>query len=100
MPKKHRTISTFLIVGIPFIFILACTYSNYNVLIEADFITDGTKYEAGDLDDLCVDKQLNFSFMLSESFLINSPEMDLHGVLIRTSFQVFSINSLSSILRC
>ncbi len=100
MPRKHSAISTSLIVGISFILILAYAYSNYNVLIEADFITHGTKFEAGDLDDLWVDKQLNLVFMPSESFLIDSAEMDRDGVLIRTSFQVSSINSLFSILRC
>ncbi len=100
MPRKHRVISTFLIVGIPFIFLLASTYSNYNILIEADFITDGTKFEAGDLDDLCVDKQINLVFMPSESFLIGSPEINLHGFLIRSSFEVVSINSPFSVLRC
>ena len=98
MLKNHRAISTFLIVGISFVFILAPAHSNYSILIEADFITHGTKFEAGDLSDLWFDKQMNLDFMPSESFLIASPEINLHGLLI--TFQVIPINSLFSILRC
>ncbi len=99
MLRKHRAISKFLIVGIPFIFLLASGYSHYNTMIEADFITHGTKFEAGDIDDLWVDKQINLDFLPSGSLIIISPGMSLHGLLI-TPQVVFSIDSLFSILRC
>ena len=100
MLRKHRAISTFLIVSLSFILLLASAYSNYNTLIEADFFTQGAKFEAGDLDDLWADKQINLDFMPSESLITGSPEINLHGPLIRASFQVVSINSLFSVLRC
>jgi hypothetical protein len=100
MPRKHRAISTFLIVGISFIFILAYANFNYNILIEADFITHGKKFEAADLDNLWADKQINLDFMPGESLIISSPVINLPGLLIWTSFQVVSANSLFSVLRC
>ena len=96
--RKHRPISIFLIVTLSFILPLASAYLNYNTLIEADFFTQGAKFEAGDLDDLWADKQIDLDFIPSESLLIASPEISLHG-LLKTS-QVVSINSLFSILRC
>jgi hypothetical protein len=100
VPRKHRAISTFLIVGISLIFSLACAHANYNSLLEADFLTQGVKFEAGDIDDLCVDKQINWDFIPSESPVIGSLEIDLHGLLVVSSFQVVSIDPPFSVLRC
>ena len=99
MLRKHRIISQFLIVAIPFIFLLAYAYSNYNTLIEADFITHGTKFEAGDRGDLWVDRQINLDFIPGESLITASPETSLHGLLI-TPQVVASINSLFFVRRC
>ncbi len=85
-------------MAIPFIFLLAYAYSNYNTLIEADFITHGTKFEAEDTADLWVDRQINLDWMPSESFITGSPETGLHELLITP--QVVPINSLFSVLRC
>ncbi len=98
MLKSHRTVATFLIVGISFVFILAPAHSNYNILMEADFITHGAKFEAGDLDDLWFDKQINWDFIPNESLVAASPETSLHGLLITP--QVVPITSLFSVLRC
>jgi hypothetical protein len=100
MLRKRRAISTFLILSLSFLFLLGSAYSNYNTLIEADFLTQGTKFEAGDLDNLWVDKPINWDFMPSESFVIASPEINLHGLLIAFSYQVISIDSSLSVLRC
>ena len=98
MLRKQRAISKLLIVGIPFIFLLVYAYSNYNTLIEADFITHGTKFEAEDTGDLWVDRQINLDFTPSESLITVSPETSPHGFLITP--QVVPINSLFSVLRC
>jgi hypothetical protein len=100
MLRKRRAISTFLILSLSFLFLLASAYSNYNTLIEADFLTQGTKYEAGDLDNLWVDKPIHWDFMPSESFVIASPEINLQGVLLAFSYQVISIDSSFFVLRC
>jgi len=98
MLRKHRAISKFLIVAIPFIVLLAFAYSNYNTLIEADFITHGTKFEAGDTGNLWVDRQTNLDFISSESLIKASPETSLHGRLITP--QLVPISPLFSVLRC
>jgi len=98
--KKHRAISTFLIVGISLLFSLASTYSYYNSTVEADFLNLGVKFEAGDIDDFLVDKQINLDFIPSESLAISSLEIDLHGFLIIFSFQIVSIDPPFSVLRC
>jgi hypothetical protein len=98
--RKHRAISTFLIVGISLIFSLASAYSYYNTMLEADFLTLGVKFEAGDIDDLLVDKQINLDFIPSGSLAIGSLEIALHEFLIMFSFQVVSIDPPFSVLRC
>lgn len=98
--RKHRAISTFLIVGISLIFSLASAHANYNSLLEADFLTRGVKFEAGDIDDLLVDKQINLDFIPGEFSVIGSLEIDLHGLLVVSSFQVVSIDPPFSVLRC
>jgi hypothetical protein len=45
-----------IILAISFLFPLSCAYAYYNNLVEADFLTRGTKYEAVDIDNLVVDK--------------------------------------------
>ena len=57
---KHKGIFIFLAIAISFILPWSSSYSNYNVLIEADFLFLGQKFESGDLDDLLIDKQKNF----------------------------------------
>ena len=98
--KKHRIISTFLIVGISLIFSLGSAYANYNSLVEADFLTPAVKFEAGDIDGLLVDKQINWDFIPSGSLVIGSLEIDLHGLLIMSSFQIGIIDPAFSVLRC
>jgi hypothetical protein len=98
--RKHQAISTFLIVSLSIIFPMACAYFNYNTLIEADFLTHGAKFEAGDFDDFSIYKQTNLDFVPSESLIIASPEISLHGLLIPSSYQVVSIDSSFSVLRC
>ena len=100
MLRKYRAISTFLIASLCFIFPLASAYSNFNTLIEADFFTRGAKYEAGDFNDLWLDKQTNFGFMPSESPIITPPRISSHRLLITFSYQVVPINSSFSVLRC
>jgi hypothetical protein len=98
--KKHRAISTFLIVGISLIFSLAEAHSDYSAIVEADFLTLELKFEAGDIDDLLVEKQINWDFIPSESLEISTLETDLPGFLIIFSFQIVSIDPPFSVLRC
>jgi len=100
MLRKHRAISTFLIVGISLFFSIASAYANYKNLVEADFLTPAVKFEAEDIDDLLVDKQTNWDFMPSEFLVIESLEIDLPGLFIMSSFQMGFIAPPFSVLRC
>jgi len=100
MLRKNRTTSTFLIIGISIIFSVAPAYSNYNRLLEADFLAREVKFEAGDIDNLLVDRQINLDFIASESYLFGSLEKDLHRLLIMSSWQILSLGLSFSPLRC
>jgi hypothetical protein len=100
VPRKRRAISTFLIVSLSFTLSMASAYSNYNDLVEADFFTREAKFEAEDLNDLWVDKQTDLDFMPGESLIIGSPAISLHRLLIHPPYQVVSIDSFFSVLRC
>jgi len=53
---KRDHLSFLIIVAISFLFPLSCAYAHYNDIMEADFLTRGTKYEAADIENLVVDK--------------------------------------------
>ena len=46
-----------LVVAIAVLYPLLLTYESYDALVEADFLTAGKKYEAGDLGDFLTYKQ-------------------------------------------
>ena len=53
--KRDRP-SFLIILAISFLFPLSSAYAYYDDILEADFLTLGTKYEAADIDNLVVDK--------------------------------------------
>ena len=53
--KRERFFSL-IILAVSFLFPFSCAYTQYNDILEADFLTVGTKYEATDLENLVVDK--------------------------------------------
>jgi len=57
---KRDRLSFAIILGISFLLPLSCAYDYYDDIMEADFLTFGTKYEAADIDNLLVDKH-NFA---------------------------------------
>ena len=98
--KKHRTTATFFILGISIFFSVASLYSNYNCLLEADFLTREAKFEAGDIDNLLAEKQINLDSIASETYIFGSPEIDLHRILMESSWQIVSLALSFSPLRC
>ncbi len=98
--KKQRKSSILLIVGISFLFSFASVYSNYNRLLEADFLVLGVKFESGDIDGLLADKQIHLGFQGGQSCILGPLERDLPGILISSSRKI-SLSGLSfSPLRC
>ncbi len=92
--------SILLIAGIIILFSVASAYSNYNRLLEADFLVLGVKFESGDIDGLLVDKQTNLDFQGGQSCILGPLERDLPGVLIISSRKISSSGLPFSPLRC
>ncbi len=97
--KKGRLL-TLLIFIFSFLLLSSCAYSSYNVIVEADFLANGIKYEAVDIENLFLDKQ-NFTGVIPNPFC-------LFLVLADNFFEPFSgfsilpplIDQTSSLLRC
>jgi hypothetical protein len=100
MRKMRRARAAFLVVGISLIFAIASAYANYNAVVEADFLALGARFEAGDIAEFLIDKQINANFSPSESPVTGLPEIDLHGSLIPSFFQISLISPSVSVLRC
>ena len=100
MRMTRKIIPVLLVMTISFFFLFSSAYSNYNSLIEADFFTCGLKFEAADIDDLLVDKQIHVDFALGLFSTVGSLGADLFEKLTPSSFQVPGIDPTFSILRC
>ncbi len=98
--KKNRTTSILLIAGVTFLFSIASVYSNYNRLLEADFLVLGVKFESGDIDGLLADKQTHFNFIASQSCILGPLERDLPRILILSSCKILPLGLSSAPLRC
>lgn len=89
-----------LIFAVSFLLPLSCAYSCYNVIVEADFLANGVKYEAGDIENLLIDKQ-NLTGLISNPF---SPLLFLKDNSFEPfsefSLSIFIIHQTSSLLRC
>ena len=87
-----------------FIFPLSYAYSCYDVISEADFIFKGQKFEAGDIDDLFLEKQKNLDFGPIASSRILSSELNLFEQFLKqfrnAPSQFPPFDYLLSILRC
>jgi hypothetical protein len=87
-----------LIFAASFLLPLSCAYSCYNLIVEVDFLTNGVKYEAGDIENLSVDKQnltgvvpFPCGLFLEENFF---------ELLLGFSIPTPLMHPTSSVLRC
>lgn len=95
--KKNRLFFFLILVTS---FLLPSSYAGYNDIIEADFLTHGTKYEAQDMEDLVCDKQ-NVVAVISHALSTFIFIQDLFfGPLSGFSFPTPLTHSISSVLRC
>jgi len=87
-----------------FIFPLSYAYSCYDVILEADFNFKGQKFEAGDIDDLLLEKQKNLDFDPLASSIILSSEINPFKQFLKqfrkASSQFPPFDDLLAILRC
>ena len=97
---RQKIFPVLLVAAVSFFFLFSSAYSNYNSLIEADFLTLGLKFEAADIDDLLVDKQIHVDFALGLFSTVGPMGADLLQKLAPSSFQVPGMDPPLSILRC
>jgi hypothetical protein len=64
---KKGSLFSLLIFGASFLLPLSLAYSCYDAIAEADFLTNGIKYEAVDKEHLLLDKQ-NFMGLIPTPF--------------------------------
>jgi hypothetical protein len=73
------------------IFLFSPAYIDYQELIEAGFLSSGTRYEDRDIEDFSLDKQLNFTIgssllpffsLLGNNFLASSTGLYLQIPLL------------------
>ncbi len=90
----------FLIFATSFLLPLSCAYACYNDIVEADFLTLETKYEAADMEDLAFDKQnlTGVIFHPLSTFLFL--EDNFFGALPGSFLSMPLIHPISSVLRC
>jgi len=103
MLKSKRT-KILLCLTFAFIFPLSYAYSCYDVILEADFNFKGQKFEAGDIDDLFLEKQkvLNFTPIASSRILTSefNPFEQFLKQFRNASGQFPPFENLLDILRC
>lgn len=99
MKRKKKKLSLLLMISIAFLFQMAAAHSYYDSLIEADFLGNGLKFEAADLETLCVDKQTHFHVEMSQSS-ITLPALQWSEVLLPHAIPSPSSAEAASVLRC
>ncbi len=96
---KRGLFFTFLVFVLSFLLPLSCTYSSFDVLAEADFLTNGVKYEAVDTENLFLGKE-NFMGVIFNPF---SPLLFSKDNLFEKFSQFFlsiPVIQTSALLRC
>ncbi len=97
---RQKILAVLLVTAVSFFFLSSSAYSNYNILIEADFLTHGLKFEAADDDDLLVDKQIHVDFALGLFSTVGCLGTDPFEKPSPSSFEVPGMDPPFSILRC
>ena len=55
--KRNHPVTILLIFGISLLLALSCAYACYDDLLEADFLSTGSKYESQDADGFLLERQ-------------------------------------------
>jgi hypothetical protein len=101
--KSKRT-KIILCLTLSFIFPLSYAYSCYDIISEADFNFKGQKFEAGDVDDLFIEKQKVLDFAPIASSRILTSELNAFEKFLKqfrnASSQFSPFADLLPILRC
>ena len=100
MNLKWKTFSLFFIATVCITFASSHIYSDYNVLLEADFIGHGLKFEAVDLENLVVDKPKILDLAPSVLSILNPLASDRFEKSANFYFHLATPYQLTSLLRC
>ena len=96
MEKKSHTLIILLVI---LLFDVACVYSSFNAVVEADFLS-GKKYEAQDVEEVYAEKQSNPDAVLVSPALF----IPLPGIIFEVLPDFSSPDTLFtqtfSVLRC
>ena len=96
MKRKPHTLIILLVI---LLFDVACVYSSFNIVVEADFLS-GKKYEARDVEEVYAEKQSNPDAALVSPALFTP----LPGIIFEFLPSFSSPNTLFtqtfSVLRC
>ena len=96
MKKRPHVFITLLVV---FLFDVACVYSSFNVMVEADFLS-GKKYETRDVEEVYAEKQSSLDAVLVSPALFTPLPGIIFGFLPRLSSPNLLFTQAFSILRC
>ena len=100
MNWKCKTYSLFCIATVCVLFASSHLYSDYDALLEADFIGHGLKFEASDLENLVVDKPKILDFTRAALSILGPLGSDLLEHSSNSYIQVAAPYQLTSPLRC
>jgi hypothetical protein len=100
MSWRCKKYSLFCMAILCVIFVSSHIYSDYDVLLEADFIGHGLKFEAADLENLVIDKPKILDIAPSTLFILRPVDLDLFEQSAISYFQSATPYQLTSPLRC
>ena len=87
-------------MAICFFFQLGASHSDYESLIEADFLGHGLKFEAADLENLFVDKQKSLEISPQPSSIVCLEDINPFEQFFSLYFQEPATNKSPLTLRC
>jgi hypothetical protein len=100
MKKERKKLLAFSATVFCVLFLLGITYSFYDTLIEADFISKGLKFEAADLETICADKQTDLNLGINTLSVVFSPNISFLEHFTAPPFQGSPFERSLRILRC
>jgi hypothetical protein len=96
MKKKSHIFTTLLVI---LLFDVACLYSSFNVMVEADFLS-GKKYETRDVEEVYAEKQSSPDAVLVSPALFAPLPGIIFGILPSFSSPNTLFTQTFSVLRC
>ncbi len=100
MGKENRKVLLIFVISVAVVFQMAAAHSYYDSLIEADFLGNGLKFEAADLETLLVDKQTSLDLSTGAVAAPFVPESGIFEPFTPETFLIPSVERTYSILRC